>query len=208
MSWQLQLLLLGSATVALLVVIFLSPRTVHWSISRKCLLSIFIVAGVVSISWGPIKAQYVRESRLDQDKSTLDLIAKFQSHDETVQKLIDHYAQMKNAESIFEFYTGRTDAQQRDDIDKQQADDLTGVLNNYEAIATPVGNGLRIRLGHNMFRVLFPVPMHAVPQLSFTGLPQGTKATVADASNIWFTVVFTPMSIAVEHFGLSASADF
>ena len=208
MTWQFQVFLLTAATGGFLFIAFRSEWTFQWPLWGRCLLGLLVIAGMVWVAWAPVRDQYAKDSRLQQDGSEIDQLARYKEHDQSVQKIVDQYARLKKAESIYEFYAGRLSGEQRDAIDRQEVDDLTAVLRNYEAIATPVGDGLRVRIGMNTFRVIFPTPMRIIPKVTITGLPPGSKATIADPSTIGFTVVFTPLSIPIEHFGMFASADF
>ena len=69
------------------------------------------------------------------------------------------------------------------------------------------GKPLIIELEPNTFRVIYPVPMRAPPELTFSGLPVGVSPHVLDKSTISFTVTFLPLSIPVKTFGAFASAE-
>jgi len=69
------------------------------------------------------------------------------------------------------------------------------------------GKPLVMELAPNSFRVIYPVPMRAAPNLVFTGLPEGVSAVVSDKTEIRFSVSFLPTSIPVKTFGVMASAE-
>jgi hypothetical protein len=49
--------------------------------------------------------------------------------------------------------------------------------------------------------------MRIAPDIQFNHLPQGVSATVVEKTNVGFTVIFTPQTIAVDKFDFVASAE-
>jgi hypothetical protein len=168
---------------------------------------ILVAVETIVMGYGPVVDQYNTDAVLRDYKTTRDLVAKFQAHDEALKKIVAQYDHLTAAQSLFESIWGKIDENQRAEITRQSAEDLKSVLNIFNAIATPVGGGLRIKLGLDMYRVIYPVPMRIVPSLSFKGLPSGVTWTVIESSNLKFSVLFLPLSTQVEDFELNASAD-
>jgi hypothetical protein len=131
-----------------------------------------------------------------------DLVAKFQAHDESLKRVVGQYDRMKAAQSMLARFINV----QPTDINERSIEDLKSVLNNFEATATPMGSGLKIKLGTNLYRVIFPVPMRIAPAISIGGLPAGVTPMIVEKSNIGFTVLFVPLSIPVDHFGETSDA--
>jgi hypothetical protein len=86
-------------------------------------------------------------------------------------------------------------------------EDFRNALNSIDVDVAAMGGALRIKLGPNLYRIINPVPMRIAPSVAFGGLPSGTIANIVEISNIGFTVLFLPLSVPIEHFGLGASAN-
>jgi hypothetical protein len=152
--------------------------------------------------------QYDTDAILQDYKTKRDLAAKFQDRLDSLKIIVAQYDRLQDAQSLFDSFHSKPDEAQHADIDRARAQDVKNALNNIEAVATPVGPGLRIKLGVNLYRIIDPTPMRAPPKLTYTGLPAGVEALVGEKSNLGFTVLFLPTSIPVDHFGWIASADF
>jgi hypothetical protein len=63
-----------------------------------------------------------------------------------------------------------------------------------------------MKLGPNKFKVTHE-EMRSVPRILFRELPEGTIATISDASKTGFTVQFEPATIKIEKFGFELSAE-
>jgi hypothetical protein len=145
---------------------------------------------------------------LREYKANRDLVARFQDREFSLKRIVNQYDRLQAAQSLFDPFRSHPDDAQHADIEKARAEDVRNMLGNFESIATPEGEGLRIRLGANFYWVINPVPMRIAPKLTFISLPAGTQALVAEKSNLGFTVLFLPLSISVDHFGFIADADF
>lgn len=128
--------------------------------------------------------------------------------DATLAAIINQYQQLSRAATLFGQMSHRDPSQDQGKV----ATEILKIL-NYDVVRTLVrddlpGKPLVVELEPNSFRVIYPVPMRAPPNLTFTGLPAGVSAEVSDKSEISFTVSFLPTSISVKTFGVIASADF
>jgi hypothetical protein len=173
----------------------------------KIVASIMVIVATIALGYRPVVDQFNTDAIFRDYKKTRDLLAKFQAHDESLKMIVEQYDRLNSAQSLFDSMGGKTDENQRAEINIHTVEDLKDMLKNFDAIATPAGNGLRIKLGLNMYRVIYPVPMRAVPKLSFSGLPHGVTATIIEPSNLGFTVLFLPLSVSVDHFDLIADAE-
>ena len=86
-------------------------------------------------------------------------------------------------------------------------ENLRLLLGETQTSPGPGGQALIIRTAPNTFRVIFAVPMRIAPDIQFNHLPQGVSATVVEKTNVGFTVIFTPQTIAVDKFDFVASAE-
>jgi hypothetical protein len=173
----------------------------------KLVASALAVFATIAMGYGSVQDQFNTDAVFRDYRSTRNLLEKFQSRDESLKKIVAQYDRLDRAQSLFDSMMGATDQNQHSEINRQSVEDLKNALRNFDAIATPMGEGLRIKLGLNLYRVIYPVPMRMTPALAFTGLPVGVMGTVVEPSNLGFTVLFLPLSTPIDHFGLSASAE-
>jgi hypothetical protein len=127
--------------------------------------------------------------------------------DATLAAIINQYQQLSRAAALFGQMSHRDPTPDQGKV----ATEILKILNQH-VVRTLVredlpGKPLVIELQPNSFRVIYPVPMRAPPNLTFKGLPAGVSAEVSDKSEISFTVSFLPASIPVKTFGVFASAD-
>jgi len=204
-NWLFKLFLL------LVLGIILAELTWRWlprlGGSGKVVASALTFMATIAMGYGPVEDQYNIDAVFRDYKTTRDLIAKFQVHDASIKKIVEQYDRMKEAQWLFDSWRGKTDENQHAEINKHNIEDLKNVLNNYEAIATPAGAGLKIKLGLNLFHVVYPVPMRMLPSVSFSALPRGTTVNIIEQSNLGCTFLFLPLSVAVDTFNLGASAE-
>jgi hypothetical protein len=201
----------GGFKLFFLIVLAVVLAALAWRspLPRRCKLFASLLAAVATILMGhaPVEDQFNTDAVFRDYKTTRDLVAKFQAHDYSLKRIVEQYDRLNRAQSMFDSMRAKPDENQHAEINRQSIEDLKSALSNFEAIATPTGRGLRIKLGHNMYRVIYPVPMRISPSLSFIGLPAGVTGTIIEPSNLGFTVLFLPLSTPVEHFGLTASAE-
>jgi hypothetical protein len=129
--------------------------------------------------------------------------------DAVLTALINQYQRLSHSTALFGAMARKDMSQERGKI----AAEMLNILNQ-DVVHTVVrddipGTPLMIEIGPNSYRVIFSVPMRVTPRLTFTGLPQGSSASVSSASEIGFTVTFFPLSIPVRlgQFGVVASAE-
>lgn len=204
MTWWLKaflLLLLAFILVELMWRSAVAPRL-------KPVAAVLILIAVCAIGRGIVLAQYDTDALLRDYKTTRDLAAKFQGREASLKGIVAQYDRLQQAQSLFDAFHRAPDQVQHDEIEKARVEDLRSVLGNLEAIATPEGVGLRIKLGPNFYRVINPVPMRIVPKRTFLHLPAGAHPVVVDESNLGFTVLFLPLSISVNQFELTQDAEF
>jgi hypothetical protein len=207
-SWVLQCAAVLIATAILVFLICRHPRTKRWPPWVRAAASLCVVILIFAVSWKPLSEQYSIGAILGQLKPIADLVKKYQNQDASLKLIIDHYERLQSAQSLFDYYAGKIDRTEHQEIEEQQARDLVLVLQNCGVIATPFGSALKIRLGPNYFRVVLPMPMRIPPRLRFTELPAGVTADVAEKSNLGFTVIFSPVTTTVKSFGIIADAEF
>lgn len=170
-----------------------------WGKSLAVVLA-FIVT--LLVGYGRVSEQFYIEAVVADYKMQRDFAAKYTAHDESLKRVVEHYDQLQAAQSLF----GGSIAGSAE-INRQAIGDIKNVLNNIEAIALPFGKGLKIKLAQNLYRILYPVPMRIAPQISITGLPSGVTATIINSTNLGFTVLLSPLSTPLDHFGIAASAE-
>jgi hypothetical protein len=103
--------------------------------------------------------------------------------------------------------TGQENVRDRIVSSDQIIENLRLLLGVTQTTPGPGGQALLINTAPNTFRVIFAVPMRIPPRLEFPNLPEGVSANVVEKTNVGFTVVFTPQSIAVNKFGFIADAE-
>lgn len=206
MTWYLKLVLL--------VVLGVILAELAWRIrfprlgqSGKVVASVLAFIATIAMGYGPIEDQYNIDAVFRDYKTTRDLLAKFQTHDETIKKVVEQYDRMKAAQSMFDLWHGKADQNQHLAISRQSVEDLKVILNNYQAVAIAAGAGLKIKLGLNMFRLIYAVPMRISPALSFGGLPNGVTVSIIEQSNLGCTFLFLPLSAPIERFDFIANAE-
>jgi hypothetical protein len=210
--------------LGVVIAIILGIRPMTWGLKLVLLLLLMAIAGELSwrlplttgkraiaallgaiataaVGYGPIEDQYHIDAVLRDYQSTRNLVAKYQVHDDSLKNVVDQYDRLRKANSFFASWYGKTLADQQTAINAQNIEDLKSVLNNFQAAATPLGDGLQIKLGMNMYRIIFSVPMRITPAISFGKLADGTTAQIIESSNLGFTVLFLPLSQPVNVFG-------
>ncbi len=173
----------------------------------RCLAAILAFIATLVVGHGRVAEQFYVDAVLSDYQTQRDLAAKYAAHDETLKRITAQYDRLRDAQSLFKSIQGTIDESQSAEINGQNVEDLKNALNNIEAVATPFGEGIRIKLGQNLYRVIYAVPMRVTPNVSFIGLPTVIKPTLNESTNLGFTVIFFPLSIPVNDFGLSASAE-
>lgn len=177
----------------------------HCQKKSRLIASTAAILAVFALGRAPVEDQYHIDAVLRDYRSTRDLVAKFQAHDESLRRVVTQYDQMKAAQSLLANFFDKPPTDNAA-ITERSVEDLKSVLNNFEAIATPLGAGLKIKLGVNLYRIIFPVPMRATPALAMSGLPEGVKPIIIESSNLGYTILFLPLSIPVDHFGETRDA--
>ena len=148
-----------------------------------------------------------RQTTLHLLESYNEKITAAGKRDETLVAIVNQYQQLSRAAALFGHMSNRDPSPDQGKV----ASEILKILNQ-DVVRTLVrddlpGKPLVIELQPNSFRVIYPVPMRAPPNLTFTGLPVGVSPQVSDKSEISFTVSFLPTSIPVKTFGVIASAD-
>lgn len=147
----------------------------------------------------PVDDQYHIDAVLRDYQSTRDLVAQYQTHDESLRYVVAQYDRLKKSNSLLGSWFGLPN--QEEAINAQSVEDLKSLLNNFHAVATPFGEGLAIKLGVNMYRIIFAVPMRITPTISVGDLPAGVKMQVIESSNLGATILYTPLSQPMNIFG-------
>lgn len=173
----------------------------------KCVAAILAIVATLVVGQGRVAEQFYVDAVLRDYQTQRDLAAKYAAHDELLKIIAAQYDRLRDAQSLFRSIQGKTDEGQSAEINKQNVEDIKNALNNIESIATPFGAGIRIKLGNNLYRIIYPIPMRITPNVMFIGLPSGVTPTLNKSTNLGFTVIFFPLSVPVDHFGLAASAE-
>ena len=129
------------------------------------------------------------------------------ARDEVLAAVLAQYRGMKNATEKWEQFRASKHHEEKYQLAAEVLEILSTNLMPFSVLDNLPNKPLILGLGENAFRVLFATPMRVPPELSFTGLPLGTTATVKEKSKFGFTVVFTPTKISVVNFGFAASAE-
>lgn len=205
MTWGLKFILLVCLTAVVAEIAWRFPVPLR----AKIIAAILGAVGTVAMGYRPVVDQYNIDAVLRDYQTTRDLVVKYQAHDDSLKRIVEQYDRLKATQSLFDSITGKRDLTQSAEINARNIEDLKTVLGNFEAIAIPFGNGnaLRIKLGLNMYRVIYPVPMRATPNVIFSVDRKDVSANMIESSNIGFTVIFLPLSTPIDHFGISASAE-
>ena len=202
-AWEAKVVLLLALLGLLAVAIVRLPLSAR----AKSGASVLTLVVVTLLAIPSVLDQYRADAVLTAYQDKRDLAAKYQAHDESLKRIVAQFDNLRRAQSLFDAFTS-PNAELHAAINDREVTDMTTALVNIDAIASPMGSGLRILLGQNLFRVIYPVPMRITPAISFIGLPEEARATLIENSNLGFTVLFLPFSVPVEHFGLAASAEF
>lgn len=128
-------------------------------------------------------------------------VAGHEQSQEIIRRILAQYDQLQAATSTFEKFTGTPNVKDRLATAEHIIDELKVQLGNiqYRQIVQGQGPALIIKTAPNTFRITFPVPMRIAPDIQFGSLPPGVTANVIEKSNIGFTVVFSPLSIPIDH---------
>jgi len=134
-------------------------------------------------------------------------VAAGERENQVLSLIVRQYDALQDALSGQSRLSGRKNISDADAVAEQVINTIRTVLGNPEVVNMPSGPALIIRTGPNTFRVLFAAPKFTTPRLQFNGIPSGATPNVLELSKVGFTVVFTPPSIPVEHFGFTAEAE-
>ncbi|HUD87286.1 MAG TPA: hypothetical protein VMR17_12575 [Xanthobacteraceae bacterium] len=197
MTWGFKLFLL----LLLMAIVGELASRLPLTVSKKVIAALLGAIATAAVGYGPIEDQYHIDAVLRDYKSTRDLVDKYQVHDESLKNVVNQYDRLRKANSFFESWYGQTFADQQPAINARNIEDLKTILNDFQAAATPLGDGLQIRLGLNMYRIIFSVPMRITPNIYFGPMVEGTTAQIIESSNLGFTVLFLPLSRPVNVFG-------
>lgn len=154
------------------------------------------------------------ETALDEIKLPVETIRHYeaqfsaaQQNTDVLRSIIRQYDQLRSAIAIQSRFTGQENVRDRIVSSDQIIENLRLLLGVTQTVPGPGGQALLINTAPNTFRVIFAVPMRIPPRLEFLNLPQGIAANVVEKTNVGFTVIFTPQSIAVTKFGFIADAE-
>lgn len=185
-----------------------------------------VVGGI--IGWDSLKSRYIDDlhklelkASLKQIDSKLEPItdqiailqryenelSKYNQKDDILSAILNQYITMKSATSDFQKFRGS-------DNQLEQGQLAEHILKTISSNAAPLieaknlpNKPLIIGLGHNIYKVIFSVPMRVPPILEFNGIPEGVSAKISEHNKFGFIVEFYPKDIAVTQFGFSASAE-
>jgi hypothetical protein len=173
----------------------------------KWVAALAAMVATIVVGQNRVTEQFYVDTVIRDYKTQRDLAQKYAAHDETLRTVVAQYDRLRNAQSIFGAIRGKLDDGQDDEINRQNVEGIKNVLNDIESVATPYGAGIRIKLGRNLYRVIYPVPMRVTPNVTFTRLPVSVTYTLNESTNLGFTVISFPLSITVDRFGLTATAE-
>lgn len=100
--------------------------------------------------------------------------------------------------------TGKVDTAEKLGAAERALADLELALLSVRTLTLLGSEALVMRIAPNTFSVTASAPISAWPQLTFSGLPNGTVANVLEPSLSGFKVIFTPSDKPVQIFGVSA----
>jgi hypothetical protein len=195
MTWGFKLVLLIGLMAICAELAWRVPQTR----GRKAIAALLGAIAAGAIGYGPVDDQYHIDAVLRDYQSTRDLVAQYQTHDESLRYVVAQYDRLKKSNSLLGSWFGLPN--QEEAINAQSVEDLKSLLNNFHAVATPFGEGLAIKLGVNMYRIIFAVPMRITPTISVGDLPAGLKMQVMESSNLGATILYTPLSQPMNIFG-------
>lgn len=144
-----------------------------------------------------IEALRKSQGALAESEQTRDLLGKATSQ----------FDQLQSGIAAQERFTGDRRVEERLAAAEHIIQELKIILGNVRSQSTPRGTILIIKIAPNSFRVTFAVPMRISPKLDFQGLPDGATPSITEHSALGFSVVFTPATVPVEHFGFTANAE-
>jgi hypothetical protein len=154
------------------------------------------------------------ETMLDEIKVPVETIRRYEAQSSADQQktnvlrsIIRQYDQLRSAIAIQSRFAGQENVRDRIISSDQIMENLRSLLGVTQTVPGPGGQALLINTAPNTFRVIFAVPMRISPRLEFHSLPQGITGNVVEKTNVGFTVIFTPQSIAVTKFGFTADAE-
>lgn len=204
MTWWLKVLLLIALATILAELVWRIHLPRGWKVGSIPLIGLTVAV----IGYGPVVDQYHFDSVLADYKAKRDLVAKFQDREASLKRIVGQYDRLRTAQSLFDSIGGKFNGEQYAEIDRASISDIKNALDSVELVVTPIGDVLKIKLGPNLYRIINPVPMVKAPSISFFSLPAGVSANVVERTNLGITVLFTPLSTRVDHFDMTASADF
>jgi hypothetical protein len=126
-------------------------------------------------------------------------VAGYEQADAIIRRILAQYEQLRAATEMFEKMGNPNAAKDRLAAAERIMGDLRAELGNIQFRQVSQGQALIIKTAPNTFRVTFPVPMRAVPSITFSQLPPGVTAKIIEKSNVGFTVVFEPLTIPIDH---------
>lgn len=146
--------------------------------------------------------------------ATLGTLARYErtlaaagQRDEALVAVLTQYEGMRRASEMWDRLRASTDHEEKARLASEVLDVLSRSLIKVDAPENIPSRPLILRLGPNVFRVLFAVPARIPPHLEFQNLPTGARAEVTDKSEFGFSVRFMPPEIPVTTFGFTASAE-
>jgi hypothetical protein len=194
------------------------PRPLS-AILSNIALAIFAVAVIAQFSpsyWAQKQRQVVQDTQslsplIEALRQSQNALHGQQAAEQIVEQIIQQYDLLERGTQLFEQFAQSQAGTERAHIDRLTSarttiDNIRTSLGNVRVQASQRGSILFIRTAPNTFRVTYSVPKRAVPQVTFFDLPQGTTPNIVENSNVGFTVIFTPPTISIENFNLTADA--
>lgn len=135
------------------------------------------------------------------------VLAQANERDQVLSAVLAQYERMKLAAEAFDRLRNQAPVSESEELAQSMLSIIRADLTPIHIDPALPSRPLIMKIGANTYRVLFSVPMRIPPALQFTGIPQGSTATVLEISRFGFTVVFAPLSFPVEQFGFTADAE-
>jgi hypothetical protein len=167
-----------------------------WSAAKQEKQSDDLTKSIASI-FGVAQSQQSLSVIMEALRNSQQQVAGQQQAENVIRSILAQYDQLQAATSTFEKFAGTPDIKDRLATADNIISELKVLLGNVQFRENP--QALIIRTAPNTFRVTFAVPMRVAPDIKFGGLPPGVTANIIEKSNIGFTVVFTPLTISIDH---------
>lgn len=209
--WWFKIILFVALWAMAVDIIFNSEWMAKFVLARKALYAILVAIVIGAFGYQPVLSGYYGDELKFRHSDYVQLlnnaISGTQNKKDAANEIIQQFALLSFATTVFENETGRTDFRQRIATQNYIIGLLRLVIDTVDIQAFRRGDSLFIRVADNDYRVTYPASQRTMPHLEIYNVPEGSQAKVSGESNFGFTVIFEPPTIKVEHFGYRASSE-